>query len=138
MEPRSFAARVAHVRQELKLQGKALPLDGVMVQTMLTKCLGPLSEWDAMMELPVKCGFNTIHFSPLQHLGHSGSCYSIYDQLLLSKAIFPVRVALTALGECPLLMHSIGRGGAERGGERAAAGRVPRAQRVEAWAAVDH
>ena len=66
-----------------------------MVQTMLTKCLGPLSEWDAMMELPAKCGFNMIHFSPLQHLGHSGSCYSIYDQLLLSKAIFPVRIART-------------------------------------------
>lgn len=62
-----------------------------MVQTVLTKCLGPLSEWERMMELPAKCGFNTVHFSPIQHLGHSGSCYSIYDQLLLSKAIFPVR-----------------------------------------------
>ena len=76
--------------QVLHRQGKHLPLDGVMVQTVLTKCLGPLKEWEAMMELPQSSGFNVVHFTPIQHIGSSGSCYSIYDQLTISNTIFPV------------------------------------------------
>lgn len=62
-----------------------------MVQTVLTKCLGPLNGWDNLMAQPVKSGFNAIHFSPLQQLGRSNSGYSLYDQLQLSNTLFPVR-----------------------------------------------
>jgi glycogen debranching enzyme len=61
-----------------------IDLNGLQMQTVLTKLLGPLDEWKSRLELAKQSGYNIIHFTPIQDLSHeSHSSYSIRDHLTL-------------------------------------------------------
>ncbi|CAH2107839.1 unnamed protein product [Euphydryas editha] len=72
-----------HVAPSLAAGGAPLPLGGVMCQTVLSKCLGPLPRWPRALRVAHEAGFNMLHFTPVQELGASNSGYSIANQLRL-------------------------------------------------------
>jgi hypothetical protein len=52
-----------------------LPISGVTVQTLITRCLGPILVWPWTLAETLQCEFNFLHFTPVQKLGGSGSAY---------------------------------------------------------------
>ncbi|BFY99964.1 hypothetical protein BsWGS_03004 [Bradybaena similaris] len=64
-------------------------MDAIVCQTVITKLLGPFSEWMPRLQVASESGYNMIHFTPIQELGISNSAYSIRDQLKLSPVYSP-------------------------------------------------
>jgi glycogen debranching enzyme len=62
---------------------QVLDLNGLQIQTVLSKLLGPLSEWRERLECAKHSGYNMIHFTPVQELNavsdEPDSAYSIRD-----------------------------------------------------------
>jgi len=73
----------------LKVNNVNLPGDAIILQTFLTKCLGPLTDWENHIDAASKLGYNMIHYTPVQEIGASGSSYSIFDQQSIGSKIFP-------------------------------------------------
>ena len=70
------------------VHGVNVLLDGIVVQTVLSKLIRSIEHWDEEFQLTTISGYNFIHFSPIQQLGQSNSCYSIYDQLSFAPSLF--------------------------------------------------
>ncbi|XP_017292357.1 glycogen debranching enzyme isoform X2 [Kryptolebias marmoratus] len=70
-------------------ENHVLPLDCITIQTYLSKCLGHLDDWTDRLRVAKESGYNMIHFTPLQTLGESRSCYSLADQLTFSPEFSP-------------------------------------------------
>lgn len=63
--------------------------DSISCQTVITKLLGPLTQWRSRLAVSHNCGYNMIHFTPPQQLGSSRSAYSISNQLRLDLSYLP-------------------------------------------------
>ncbi|KAI8053830.1 amylo-alpha-1,6-glucosidase-domain-containing protein [Syncephalis plumigaleata] len=75
---------------------ESLGLDGVVLQSVVPKWLGPLSQWPRQMANAATLGYNLIHYAPMQARGQSNSPYSLYDQLALSNDLFTDQPDLTS------------------------------------------
>lgn len=65
-----------------------ISLDGIVMQSVIPKLLGPVSTWEPKIKAMGELGYNMIHYVPLQERGISNSPYSIYDQLSFSNDLF--------------------------------------------------
>ena len=69
--------------------GKPLPLNLLKIESVISKCMGPIDTWRDKLKKIQQKGYNMIHFTPIQQRGESNSPYSIYDQLGFDKDNFP-------------------------------------------------
>ncbi|KAG9394468.1 Glycogen debranching enzyme [Carpediemonas membranifera] len=76
------------IAARLHINGKYVPSDGIVFQTVLTKNLGPLSSWLDRLDLTLRTKYNMLHFSPIQVLGGSNSAYSIKSHLDFNPTLF--------------------------------------------------
>ena len=67
-----------------------LPLDGIVLQTLIPKWLPEIDHWPAHFKMLSDMGYNMVHFAPIQQRGASNSPYSIYEQLRISEDLFDV------------------------------------------------
>ncbi|EFA84547.1 glycogen debranching enzyme [Heterostelium album PN500] len=77
------------IHPNLSINGRPLQPDGIVLQTVLTKCLGTLDSWNDYIKTASETGYNMIHYTPVQEIGASGSCYSIFDQLSIAPSLWP-------------------------------------------------
>lgn len=57
-----------------------IPLNAIKCQTVLSKNLGPRSEWRQRLTLTRDSKYNMVHFTPVQELGASNSAYCLRNQ----------------------------------------------------------
>ncbi|KAK6459322.1 glycogen debranching enzyme [Scheffersomyces xylosifermentans] len=72
----------------LTIKGEHVAFNSLNIETVVSKWIGPLSEWEKFFTRVADKGYNMIHFTPLQERGSSDSPYSIYDQLRFDPTIF--------------------------------------------------
>lgn len=66
----------------------AVNLDGIAMQTLVSKWMGPMSGWDTYFRETSERGYNMIHFTPMEQRGESDSPYSIYNQRAFDRSLF--------------------------------------------------
>ena len=66
----------------LKINKEKIELNDIILHTVLVKCLGPFEDWEKLLEVAHKCGYNLIHFTLVQELGKSNSSYSIFSPII--------------------------------------------------------
>lgn len=73
------------VEPDMRLSnGESIDLDGLQIQTYLSKLLGGLEEWKKRLEVAKQSGYNMIHFTPVSELsGESNSAYCIRNHFKL-------------------------------------------------------
>lgn len=77
------------VEPDITINGKSLNPSELIMQTVLTRCLRNAETWEGKFVQTSLLGYNSIHFTPLQPPGISGSCYSLGDQLGFDSRLFP-------------------------------------------------
>ncbi|KAG7661723.1 GDB1 [[Candida] subhashii] len=92
-----------NVLPNLTIDGQYVAFNSINVQTVISKWIGPLSNWDKFFGIVAGKGYNMIHFTPLQERGESDSPYSIYDQLKYDHHIF--KDNKTAPAEIQKVLH---------------------------------
>jgi glycogen debranching enzyme len=65
-----------------------LPLDSLSIFTVVSKWMGPMSEWRQYFAEARDRGYNVLHWTPLQERGCSNSPYSIRDQMRYDTGLF--------------------------------------------------
>lgn len=65
-----------------------VPLDGLVILTVVSKWMGTLDEWKPHLQEAMERGYNMLHYTPLQQRGESKSPYSIADQLAYDSELF--------------------------------------------------
>ena len=65
-----------------------LPLDGLSILTVVSKWMGPISQWCKHFEEASDRGYTMLHWTPLQERCSSNSPYSIKNQRAYDVSVF--------------------------------------------------
>lgn len=77
------------VEPQLSISGTPITTKQLIMQTLLSRCVGPIDRWEELIRNQTSIGYNCFHLTPIQKVGKSGSLYSLNDQLEISKEIIP-------------------------------------------------
>ncbi|KAG9312806.1 glycoside hydrolase family 13 protein [Chiua virens] len=69
-----------------------LPLDGIAMLTVISKWMGPISQWRKHFQEASERGYTMLHWTPLQVRGASDSPYSLKDQMNYDLRVFDTPV----------------------------------------------
>lgn len=76
------------VQPRIRINGKDLGVEGIRMQTNLSRCLGKIGEWGKSLAGQVEVGFNFFHLTSVNELGKYGSLYCIGDYSKLNNEFF--------------------------------------------------
>ena len=65
------------------------------VLTVMSRCLGKMSRWPAVLRNARELGYNAVHFAPFQKYGQSYSHYSLADQTTVDDCFFESPASMT-------------------------------------------
>ncbi|KAI0320874.1 glycoside hydrolase family 13 protein [Amylostereum chailletii] len=75
-----------------------LPLSAVSMISIVSKWMGPVSQWPGFFAEARDRGYNMLHWTPLQERGESDSPYSIANQLKYEPTMFDNQAAVAGDG----------------------------------------
>ena len=70
------------------IQGREIKLDDIQLQTVLSKSLGKVNDFENYFKEAAKLKYNFVHFTPIQQLGISESLYCLRDNTKLNNIFF--------------------------------------------------
>ena len=70
------------------IQGREMKLDDIQLQTILSKSLGKINEFEKYFKEASKLKYNFVHFTPIQQLGISESLYCLRDNTKINNIFF--------------------------------------------------
>ena len=68
--------------------GKKIDLDNIQLQTILSKSLGKIDEFEKYFKEASRLKYNFVHFTPIQQLGISESLYCLRDNTKINNIFF--------------------------------------------------
>ena len=81
------------VQPDIFINKKRIDFQSIHLQTILSKSLGKINEFDKFYEEASKLKYNFIHFTPIQKLGISESLYCIRDNTEINDIFFEGEVS---------------------------------------------
>lgn len=81
------------IEPKVKIGGKAYDVESLSIQTILSKSLGTINEWDNYFQEASLLNYNFVHFTPVQVLGKSDSLYCIKDQTEINDVLFDMKLS---------------------------------------------
>ena len=76
------------VLPKVVIQGREIKLDDIQLQTILSKSLGKINEFEKYFKEASKLKYNFVHFTPIQQLGISESLYCLRDNTKINNIFF--------------------------------------------------
>ena len=77
-----------NVLPRIIIKEEEIKLNDIQLQTVLSKSLGKIEEFDQYFEEASKLKYNFIHFTPIQELGDSQSLYCHKDNNIINNCFF--------------------------------------------------
>ena len=76
------------VLPKVVIQGKEILLNSIQLQTILSKSLGKVNEFEKYFQEASRLKYNFVHFTPIQQLGMSESLYCLRDNTKINNIFF--------------------------------------------------
>ena len=76
------------VLPKVVIQGRRIKLEDIQLQTILSKSLGKINEFEKYFREASKLKYNFVHFTPIQQLGISESLYCLRDNTKINNIFY--------------------------------------------------
>lgn len=76
------------IEPRIEIGNKTYDIENLSMQTILSKSLGKIEEWENYFKEASLLNYNFIHFTPVQMIGSSDSLYCLKDQTEINDSFF--------------------------------------------------